>query len=79
LYHFGPGNALLSAGSVSETISAVTGSETMSEAEFAAFQSSLRGAAPAGSAESIIQEGLLPSLSDHKMDRYLGKILSQLK
>ena len=75
LFHFGPGGELQNA--TTESIPGTPGSETMTDFEFAALQSSLRAKTAQPPTESIGQEGILLSISDHKMDRYLSKILGQ--
>jgi hypothetical protein len=76
LYHFGPGNELQT--TLTEALLTSDAPQTMSEAEFAALQAALRSGVTPATTESIGQEGFFPSVSDHKMDRYLSKVLSQL-
>ncbi len=74
LYHFGAD------GSVGhESVAATTGepiADTLSDDEFAELKVALESEKSGGATESAGLEGWVPSISDHKLDRYLAQILT---
>ncbi|WP_197444256.1 lipase family protein [Maioricimonas rarisocia] len=89
LYHFTGGNVrheTLSAvpGRTAAPVAAANDTPTMTQPEFQQLKAQLEAArtvAPAAVNESlhsnVVQEGFFPSVSDHSLDRYVGKIFER--
>ncbi|MCA9030849.1 MAG: trypsin-like peptidase domain-containing protein [Planctomycetaceae bacterium] len=77
LFHFDAGNNV-SHEAVGAAESAAEETPIMTEAQFRNLQDMLAAEQSGNTQESVGLEGFFPSVSDHGMDKYMGKILANL-